>query len=94
MLRNESTGRVALAFLFAGLLIALGGCGISPYFPPTEAADIQFNYEHSPSVMVEKAWFERHKGAPLQLTGYVSATVEGANTTGTRLEVTLRDGQG
>lgn len=94
MSKSETSRGLSLLAAFVIALLALSGCGTSPYLPPSEAAHIQFSYEHSPSVTVEKAWFVRRGSGPLELTGYVTSAAEGVSTTGTRLEVALQDARG
>lgn len=94
MSKSRGARRFGWACFVAAMLLAVSGCGTSPYFPPAGVAHIDFRYEHSPRVIVEKAWFVRRGNGPLELTGYVSAAAEGVSTTGTRLEVTLRDVRG
>lgn len=44
-------------------------------------------------MIVEKIWLERKSG-PLTVKGFVKRRAEGADTTGTHLDVTLRDASG
>ena len=84
-----STSLTLTLVLAVGLL---AGCA-TPFRAPADVAHLQLARADSPSVLIDKIWLERDAGA-LVVRGYAHRKLDAATTTGTHLDVTLRDAAG
>lgn len=80
-----------LSLLSLGLAL-LSGCA-TPFRAPSDVAHLKLARVDSASVLIDKIWLERDAGA-LVVRGYVHRKLDAATTTGTHLDVTLRDNAG
>ena len=77
----------------AWVAVALSGC-LTPFRAPADVAHLRLTAVDSPTVIVDKVWLERATGSPLTVTGHVIRRLGAEDTTRTRLEISLRDGDG
>jgi hypothetical protein len=90
---NSGTRLPAWIVLALAMVMTLAGC-LTPFRAPPDVAHLRLTAADSPTVIVDKVWLERPAGSPLTVTGYVVRKLGAEDTTGTRLEISLRDGTG
>lgn len=83
--------KMTTAHLLLGATL-LAGCA-TPFRAPAGLESIILERGDSPVVRVEKIWLERQAGS-LVVKGFVLRREEGADTTGTHLDVTVLDASG
>jgi hypothetical protein len=97
MTPNTNTDRrarlPAWILLATAVVMALAGC-LTPFRAPADVSHLRLTAIDSPTVIVDKVWLERAAGSPLMVTGYVVRKLGAEDTTGTRLEISLRDEAG